>query len=282
MDNDIYIPKPRNEVVYFVNARQKTYLASTEIYIPNNPYEKIEDGYDPVKRAYSSSSESTPTSKEDKDERSARRARTAVKDIALSNKFDLFVTFTFKVDRFSADKCRKKLSGWLKRRRKQDKEFQYVVVAEQHKKCEECVDNRIRKCIHDNRPKALHFHALVNGYCGKIVRSINPKTGEPLVKHRRRVFDFPNYTLGYCEVYKIGNSEEDRIKAAFYLLKYIKKEMPSFKNKKRYWASRGLSKPLTVENPDEWYLALAPDHVLETEFGKYLYFDNERIEVSLP
>lgn len=283
MDNDIYSPRSRNEIVYFVNARQKTYLTSTEIYIPNNPYEKIEDGYEPVKRTYSHSGDSIETSKEDKDDRSRRRAKTAVKDLALSNKFDLFVTFTFGTNRFDADKSRLKLNGWLKRRRKQDKEFQYIVVPEEHRKCEECVENKTRKCIHDDRIKALHFHLLVNGYGGKIVRSIDSDTGKPKVKHRRKVYDFPNYTLGLSEVYKIGDTDEDRIKSAFYILKYIKKEMPTFKNKKRYWASRGLNKPLAVENPDEWYMDMTPDHVIETPFGKLLYFNNDRIdEVFLP
>lgn len=63
-----------------------------------------------------------------------------VKNIALSNVFELFVTFSFKDDRFDDEKSRDKMAGWLKRKLKHDKEFQYVIVSELHKKCEDCID----------------------------------------------------------------------------------------------------------------------------------------------
>src|SRR5690606_9979511 len=97
------------------------------------------------------------------------------------------------------------------------------------------------------------------------------------VKRNRKVYDFPNYTLGHSEVYVIGATEEDRIKSGFYLLKYVKKSMPVFKNKKRYWASRGLVKPLTIENHEEWYFGVTPDHLIETDFSNFLFSDNKRI-----
>lgn len=263
MESRPYKSKTKDEISYFVNARQKTYKYSTEIYIPNNPYEKIEEGYEQSDRRITSGSPN-PTSEEDKQERSKRRAYTAVKDIALSNVFELFATFTFKEGRDNPDLCKQKMNGWLKRQRKYDKSFQYVIVSEFHKD-----------------GKSLHFHALISGYGGRLVRATNPKTGNPLVKGRRKVYDFPNYTLGHSEVYEIGETEEDRIRSGFYLLKYIKKEMPSFKNKKRYWSSRGLNKPITIENPEEWYFAFTPDHLIETEYGKFLFFDNKRIEIFL-
>lgn len=46
----IYKSKTIKEIYKFVNARQKTYLHSTEIYIPNKPYEKLEDGYEPTEK----------------------------------------------------------------------------------------------------------------------------------------------------------------------------------------------------------------------------------------
>lgn len=172
--------------------------------------------------------------------------------------------------------------GWLKRQRKHDKSFQYAIVAELHKRCEQCIGLYTKTCIHDDSPKALHFHALISGYKGRLIRAINPKTGKPLVKKHRKVYDFPNYTLGNSEVYIIGDTEEDRIRSGFYLLKYLKKDMPTFKSKKRYWVSRGLDKPLTIENPEEWYLAITPDHIIKGDYGKFLFFDNKRIEIFLP
>lgn len=276
-----YQPKTKNDISYFVNARQKTYLKSTEIYLPDNPYEKLEVGFE-LSRNYSNVEASRTTSEEDKLDRSVRRAHTAVKDISLTNIFDLFVTFTFKSNRFDDEKCREKMMGWLKRQRKKDKSFRYVIVSELHKRCEECVEFNIWPCHHYDRPKALHFHALIGGYQGVLVRAINPKTNKPLIKKKRAVYDFPNFTLGNSEVYRIGLSEEDSTRTAFYLLKYLKKDMPAFKSKKRYWASRGLNKPVTIDNPEEWYLAVTPDHMIETPYGKYLFFDNKRIEIFLP
>src|SRR5690606_24732216 len=148
-------------------------------------------------------------------------------------------------DRFNDESSRRKLMGWFKRQRKQDKKFQYIAVSELHTKCEECAENKTKHCLHDTRPKALHFHALISNYGGKVARSINPKNGQPLIKRRRKVYHFPNYTLGNNEVYKIGETNEDQIATTFYLLKYIRKELPTFKSKKRYWASRGLNRPLT-------------------------------------
>lgn len=252
--------KTQQEITYPVFARQKTYLHSTEIYIPNRPYEKREEGYEAV-GSLDTGDVPQPTSEEDKIDRSNRRAYTAIKDIALSNVFELFATFTFRDGRDNPELCRQKMNGWLKRQRKRDKKFQYVIVPEFHKD-----------------GVSLHFHALLYGYSGKVIRAVNPKTGRPLVKSRRKVYDLPSYTLGHCEVYYIGNTEEDRIRSSFYLLKYIKKDMPQFANKKRYWSSRGLHKPVTIENPEEWYLGIAPDHMIETDYGKFLFFDNKRIE----
>lgn len=276
-----YKSKRKTEITYFVNARQKTYRNSTEIYIPSDPYEKIKEGYE-LASSGNSSGVTVPTSEEDKLERSKRRTYTAVKDIALSNVFELFATFTFRSNRYDDEESRKKMVGWLKRQRKQDKTFQYLIVSELHKRCEECVETKTYECPHNDRPKALHFHALIAGYGGKLNPAINPRTGKPLIKGRRKVYDFPNYTLGNSEVYIIGDTEEDRIKSGFYLLKYLKKDMPTFKSKKRYWSSRGLIKPQVTENPQEWYLAITPDHLFQTPHGIYLFFDNKRIEVFLP
>lgn len=263
-NSPIYKPKSKQEISYFVNARQKIYKKTTEIYIPNKPYEKIESGYELTKKKAKSSGINT-ASEEDKLDRSIRRSYIAMKDIVLCNYFEMFMTFTFKAGRDNPELCKEKMYGWLKRQRKIDKTFQYVIVSEFHQD-----------------GVSLHFHALIKGYQGKVVRAINPKTGKPLVKKKRKVYDLPNYTLGHCEAYYIGDTEEDKIKSGFYLLKYVKKDMPIFKNKRRYWASLGLDKPITIDNPQEWYLAVTPDDTFPTEYGQFLYFDNKRIEIFLP
>lgn len=263
MDN-IHSPIPEDKAKYFVNTRQKTYLKSTEIYIPDNPYEKYYSNLELSKPKKVSGAGIAISDPEELKERSLRRAHVAVKDIFMSNDFDLFVTFTFRSDRDQPERCRDKMLGWFKRQRKIDKNFRYVVVPEFHKD-----------------GKSLHFHALIKGYSGEIVRAINPKTNKPLVVKNRKIYDLPNYTLGHSQVKMIGDTEEDRIKSGFYLLKYLKKDMPDFQNKKRYWASRNLDKPKTIENPEEWFFEVTPDLVIPTDFGIFLYFDNNRIEIFL-
>lgn len=281
MNNELYKSKNKNEISYLVNARQKTNLRTTEIYLPNTPYEKLQEGYELADKPKSTGTP-IPTSEEDKLERSVRRARTAIKDLALSNDFALFANFTFASDRYDDELTRKKMMGWLKRRRKQDKSFQYLIVSELHKRCEECVGLHVNPCIHDDRPKAIHFHALIAGYGSELVRAINPHTSKPIVKKRRKVYDFPNFTLGNSEVYIIGDTDQDKIRSSFYLLKYLRKETPTFKSKKRYWASRGLKRPFTIDNPEEWFFDITPDHFIEAPHGKYLFFDNKRIQIFLP
>jgi hypothetical protein len=39
MTNNPYKQKTKNEITYLVNARQKTYRNTTEIYLPDDPYE---------------------------------------------------------------------------------------------------------------------------------------------------------------------------------------------------------------------------------------------------
>lgn len=183
-EKNILKPVAHEDAVYLVNARQKIYLSSTEIYLPNIPYKKTKTGLEVSEKKNKHSSSSSITSEEDKLERSLRRTYTSIKDIFMCNAFDMFTTFTFKAGRDNPELCRAKMMGWLKRQRKADKSFQYVIVSEFHKD-----------------GKSLHFHALIKGYQGKIVRAINPNTGQPLVKKRRVVYDLPSYTLGHSEAY---------------------------------------------------------------------------------
>lgn len=253
-------PIPESKATYYVEARQKIYKNSTEIYIPSRPYPKLEEGYELIDPIVGSG-KPQPTSEEDKQDRSMRRTRTAIKDLILSNGFELFATFTFRDDRDNPEISKNKMNGWLKRQRKKDKSFQYVVIPEFHK---------------DN--VSLHFHALISGYKGQLIRSINPRTNKPLVKKGSQIYDFPNYTLGFSEVRMIGSEEKDRIRAGFYLLKYVSKEIPPFSNKKRYWASRGLNRPITIDNPTHWYEEIMPDKYYESDYGTYLFFDNAKIK----
>lgn len=260
MENNIHSPIINSSSKYEVRARQKTYLYTTEVYLPHQPYFKQKENLEDPAMSRHRGSGLNLTSEDDKLDRSYRRSRLAIKNVILTNPFELFVTFTFKSERQDVEKCKNKMMGWLKRRRKIDKEFQYIIISEFHKD-----------------GISLHFHALLFGYRGEIVRARSKKTGRLLVKRGRKVYDFPDYQLGNSEVYKIGDTEEDKRKTGFYLLKYVRKDMPIFKNRRRYWTSTGLKQPDETINPPEWYLHTDPDGVYEGDYGTYLYFDNKKV-----
>jgi len=262
--NNILKPLTRAEASYTVLAKATYYMSTTEIYVPNKPYEKLLPGMETRRKASQGATSSSTSSKENL-ERSLRHTKKSIKEYIFSNSFDMFATFTFATDRQNMDKCRQKMSDWLKSQQKYHGKFEYLIVSELHKDGE-----------------SIHFHALMQGFTGRIRQSLNPHTGQPLVQSKRKVFEFPGYTLGFTNVKMIEDTEESRIKTGFYVMKYITKDTPTFANKNRYWVSRGLKKPRTEDNPEEWYLAILPDHAYQTEYGTIYLFDNKRIEIFLP
>ena len=267
------MPKPLSSLIhqrkanvsYFVNARMKIYQFSSEVYTPKDPYVRIDPGFESTStHAHDAPSGLGQQKQEDIIDRSIRRTKSAIKDIALCNQFEWFATFTFRSERSDVDRCKDRMVGWLKRQKKLSSLFEYLIVPELHKD-----------------GKSLHFHALIRCYAGDVVTVKNPKTGVDLRKKGRQVYDFSSYTLGHSEVYAIGDTALDQMKTSFYLMKYVTKELPVFRNKRRYWSSRTLAKPRVIENPEEWYLMYFPDKVIEIPNGKMLYFENSRIEEHL-
>jgi len=84
--------------------------------------------------------------------RAKRRARIAVRDLAYSNEFTHFVTFTLdasKVDRYDINAVVKKLNTWLDNRVRRNG-LKYVLVPELHK------------------DGAVHFHGFINDRLGLV------------------------------------------------------------------------------------------------------------------
>jgi hypothetical protein len=170
---------------------------------------------------------------------SLRRSKTNISDIILANHFDMWATFTFNgkventkkglgisatTDRYDVDLCKKKMSKWLKNQRERYGAFEYLIVAEFHK------------------DGALHFHAFINGYNGKIA----PKNQ---VKHGKPVFTIKSYRLGFSDMQYIEQTEKSYRKISSYIKKYITKDMPIFSGRKRYWCSTKLIRPDIIKNP---------------------------------
>jgi len=91
-------------------------------------------------------------------------------------------------------------------------------------------------------PSALHFHALIKDYHGTLSPAFHPKTGKPLLNKRTKtqVFNLPDFHLGNTKGVYCDNNP----RLASYMTKYITKDMPVFSGKKRYWATKGLQRPI--------------------------------------
>ena len=183
------------------------------------------------------------------------------------NQFELLVTFTFnnqKNDRLDHIKVKARMSNWLKNQQKRAGKFEYLIVAEFHKKHE-----------------ALHFHSLIKGYVGDIRESRSSVTGRLLRQKGKQVFELPSFKSGFTNVKKIDNNPTSHSKVATYLGKYITKDMPYFANKQRYWISKCLQTPETIDNPpDSLFIGeLLWEH--KNDFGILEYFERPHLNEAL-
>lgn len=170
---------------------------------------------------------------ERKEKENMKRAVQIVYDIARSNVFDYFVTFTFdpdKIDSFSYDACCAALAQWLDVMRKRG--CLWLIVPEQHKS------------------GRWHFHGLLQGKLD-LYLAVNPHTNEVLFDDSGNpIYNCGNFDWGYTTATEIRDPQ----RTASYLAKYISKTLHVPKGKKRYWASRKLKRPeesfLMISDPD--------------------------------
>jgi len=174
---------------------------------------------------------------------SIRRTKTVISDLVIANEFDSFATFTFNgkkryskmygyavTDRSNPDECKKKMSKWLKNQREIHGSFNYLIVPEYHKD-----------------GQSIHFHAMLKNYKGNLT-----DTGKK--RYQIPIYNIESYKLGHSTLVPIAQTSSDIHRVGSYLKKYITKDMPMFKGKKRYWCSNGLIRPEIHHNPilDPW------------------------------
>lgn len=156
-----------------------------------------------------------------------RRARTAVRDLALSNDFTWFVTFTLdskKIDRYDADLCCKKLNKWLENQ-VQRKGLKYVMIPEYH------------------RDRAIHFHGLFN--------DVLPVKYSGVKQDGHEVYNMPSWPYGFTTAIKLYG---DRQRAVNYVCKYINKTQDKVAG--RYYYSGG-----HLTRPEIQYQDISPDEL---------------------
>ena len=169
-----------------------------------------------------------------------KRAKSVIYDLARSNSWEWFVTFTFSsnlVDRTDYNLLKSKLSKWLNNIsvRYCDGNLKYLVVPEQHEKIEQ------------NGLRAWHFHALLS-CCGglKFVAS-------GIFQKGYEVFNLPQFKLGFTTATKI----KDTHRVSHYITKYVTKSVcMHLAGLRRYLASNNLNRPvvqrLIIENENEF------------------------------
>lgn len=185
------------------------------------------DDLDHLEFLYVNDMEETPDDLERKEEsirQSRARSINAIYDIARSNLWEWFVTFTFnpkKIDRYDYSECSKKLSIWFNHTRRICPDMVYLVVPEQHK------------------DGAFHFHGLFSG-----IDYLPFTFSGKLDKQGRAIYNIGSYKWGFTTATKVGDSA----KASSYLCKYVTKDLCAVTaGKKRYWASKNVKRPEIIE-----------------------------------
>lgn len=152
--------------------------------------------------------------------RAIRRARAAVRDIAMCNPMSYFVTLTLdgsKVDRHDMTAITRKLNAWLSNQ-VQRRGLKYVLVPERHK------------------DGAIHFHGFFNDALpvtdsGTIVPPGGGKPRRPRSKAQRAewlqaggqvVYNLPGWSLGFTTAMELYGEYS---RAVSYVCKYIGKDM---------------------------------------------------------
>ena len=153
-------------------------------------------------------------------ERAARRAQVRVRDLALSNKWDYFVTLTLdrdRIDRYDMAAITKALRVWCDNRVRRDG-LRYVLVPERHK------------------DGAIHFHGLFAGVAGvesgtytaagwrkprrpRSAAQLREWQSDPDTYHP--VYNLPAWTYGYTTAIPLYGPPR---RAVEYVCKYIGKQ----------------------------------------------------------
>lgn len=187
-------------------------------------------------------------------ERSARRARSKLRDLALANLecWNCFVTLTLdreKVDRYDMQAITRKLNNWLSNEVAR-RGLIYALVPERHK------------------DGAIHFHGFFGGLqagdmvpSGTWTRDGWGKPRRPRTAQERRewqehpetyheVFNLPRWPLGFTTAIKLYGS---RMAAVAYVLKYVGKQQQGQEPEKiggRWYYSGGALRRPEVEYLD--------------------------------
>jgi hypothetical protein len=153
--------------------------------------------------------------------RAQRRARSAVRDLALANPMRYFITLTLNkecIDRYDAATIIPRLQVWLDNMVRRHG-LKYILVPEHHK------------------DGAIHFHGFINDAL-RVVDSGVKQNG-------RQIFNLPQWKFGFTTAIELYG---DYNAAVGYVCKYIAKEQEKIGGR-WYYSGGGLARP-SVEYTD--------------------------------
>ena len=216
-----------------VNCKKVTYKGKTEYRLYNRPIlvgtEKTIDkptyiDFDGFKVNSETGEVRSNKSIEHSLKSSLSRTVNTIYEIAFSNEWDWFLTFTFNpdnVNRYDYDECYKKLSKFLNNfKNRYCIDMKYLIVPEIHKDA------------------AFHFHGLFSNVDDFYFTDSGHKSFGQIV------YNFDSYKLGFSTATKV----QDTKKVSSYITKYITKDLIKSSNgKHRYLCSKNVNRAL-IEN----------------------------------
>lgn len=242
--NSFLIPKPEKEVTLSVKIQTTVYRDKLVVFYPIKPIQKIDPMFSFIRPKFTktASNRGYSLNPEDNLERSMRRSKKQIRDLATNNPFTHFATFTFKgtkEEQLDDELCTSKMLKYLKFLRRKYPDSKYLLVPERMKS------------------GAIHYHGLFTGIPATEMKpAINnkkdsPYYGQEMVRKAkdgtsRPVYHLKSYSYGFHDVEPV----QDPQKTANYISKYITKELCTSFNKKRYLASRNLVYPTLLDDFD--------------------------------
>lgn len=209
----------------YIDERKQIRIYSRPVVSGTDVNEKItQKRLETLKRNKEGSSARTQKQIDASREKSMNRTKNKIYEIARSNRWEYFITFTFnpqKINSKNYDYVVQTVHDWIKRIKKAyAPDLYYILVPELH------ADG-----------KKWHFHGLF-GNTGNI-RFVDSghKSGEDII------YNIPDFPYGFSTATKVKDSN----KVSAYITKYITKDLCAVtENRKRYWVSTNINRPAPV------------------------------------
>lgn len=184
-----------------------------------------------------------------------KRAYDAVFDIVYQNEWDLFLTLTLRpddsFDRTDPKQVMKPLTDWLHNRVKR-KGLRYILIPEEHKNGgihAHMLCNNVFQLVDSGTKTYTHFKRPMKDATA-IARGLDPEQGQI-------VYNVPEWNYGFTTaIHVYGNPG----KLAFYLTKYLTKDMKKIFGK-YYWSSKNIvRKPQIILSNSDYNAVQAPEY----------------------